>query len=173
VYENPPRENTRMWAVKKVCPQALLMDTGTAAIMGALLDGTVAVWRQKGVLVANLGNAHVLAALIVKDRVLALYEHHTDCLNPGMLRDHLEKFNRGELSFAEVYDSMGHGVAYSPDFTPRFSTVPVAVTGPQRAMASAMECYLAAPFGDMMLSGCFGLIEGARAKWHIPHQING
>jgi uncharacterized protein (DUF1786 family) len=172
VYENPPQEKTRMWAVKKACPQALLMDTGTAAIMGALLDDKVAMWRRKGVLIANLGNAHVLAALIVEDRVLALYEHHTHCLNPGVLREHLEKFVRGELSFAEVYDSMGHGVAYSPDFGPRFSEALVAVTGPQRAMASKIECHRAAPFGDMMLSGCFGLIEGARTVWHIPRRIN-
>jgi uncharacterized protein (DUF1786 family) len=122
--------------------------------------------------VANLGNAHVLGALIVKDRVLALYEHHTPCLNPDLLHDHLVKFTLGQLTFAEVYDGMGHGVAYSSDFTPGISSMPVAVTGPQRAMAGEMDYYMAAPFGDMMLSGCFGLIEGARATWHIPYQIN-
>lgn len=172
VYETPPEENTRMWAVKTACPQALVMDTGTAAIMGALLDGTVAAWKLTGVLVVNLGNAHVLAALIVRDRVLALYEHHTHCLNPDLLHDHLARFARGQLTFAEIYNGMGHGVAYSPDFTPGDSSMPVAVTGPQRAMAGKTDCYLAAPFGDMMLSGCFGLIEGARAKWDIPNRIN-
>jgi uncharacterized protein (DUF1786 family) len=171
VYETPPEENTRMWAVKKECPHALVMDTGTAAIMGALLDSTVAGWKLTGVLVVNLGNAHILAALIVDERVLALYEHHTHCLNPDLLNDHLSRFVRGQLTFSEVYDGMGHGAAYSPDFNPSVS-VPVAIIGPQRSMAGKTGGYFAVPFGDMMLTGCFGLIEGARSKWNIQNQIN-
>jgi hypothetical protein len=37
---------------------------------------------------------------------------------------------------------------------------PVIATGPRRALlrASTHRPYFAAPFGDMMLSGCFGLL---------------
>ncbi len=173
VYLEPPAENTRMWAVKEALPDALVMDTGTAAILGALLDDEVARWRGETVLVINTGNAHTLAAVISGDRVLALYEHHTGCLTPPVLADHIRRFVQGTLGHREIFDSMGHGVVYASDYEPSRTLPPVAVTGPRRAMASELSCRLAVPFGDMMLSGCFGLIEGARRKWNIKYTIGG
>jgi hypothetical protein len=39
--------------------------------------------------------------------------------------------------------------------------VPIAVTGPQRARIrpTGLEAYFAAPHGDMMLSGAFGMLR--------------
>jgi len=171
VYLEPPAENTRMWAIKRAAPGALLMDTGTAAIMGALLDSTVAQWRDTGVLALNLGNAHTMAAIVKGDAALALYEHHTSLLEPSLLRDHMGRFMRRELAHEEIFRSMGHGVAYASGFAGA-DTLPVAVTGPQRVLARGMDCHLASPFGDMMLSGSFGLVAGAKIKWNISHEIN-
>jgi uncharacterized protein (DUF1786 family) len=171
VYEDPPKENSRMWAVKEAVPQGLLMDTGTAAILGALLDKVVASWCNDGVLVANLGNAHTLAAVIKGDRVLALYEHHTSCLDAKTLGDQLDRFARGKLGHEEVFEGTGHGVTYVSNYSPPRSPLPLAVTGPQRALARDLECHMASPFGDMMLSGCFGLLEGAREKWNIEYAL--
>jgi hypothetical protein len=36
----------------------------------------------------------------------------------------------------------------------------VAVTGPNRALAAGLGWYFAAPHGDMMLTGSFGLADG-------------
>ena len=62
---------------------------------------------------------------------------------------------------------MGHGVAYVSDFTGQ--SFPIAVTGPQRVLARGMDCHLASPFGDMMLSGSFGLVEGAETNGTFGH----
>ena len=172
VYEQPPEENSRMWAVKRALPEAMVMDTGTAAIIGALLDGNVANRRKEGLIVINLGNAHTLAAVVSEDRALALYEHHTGCLNPQKLHDHVTRFFQGKLTHREVYEDQGHGVAYAPHFKPYREMPPVVVTGPQRALARDLPCHMAVPFGDMMLSGCFGLIEGTRIKRNISFPIN-
>jgi hypothetical protein len=34
------------------------------------------------------------------------------------------------------------------------------VTGPRRSIAKPLGWYEAAPYGDMMLTGCFGLLSG-------------
>ena len=36
------------------------------------------------------------------------------------------------------------------------------LTGPQRRLGSSLPAIQAAPFGDMMLTGCFGLVAAAR-----------
>ena len=69
----------------------------------------------------------------------------------------------GSLTNAEVFSSKGHGAYHSArDLVS--DTVPgmVAVTGPQRhrLRGSPLDPYFAAPFGDMMISGCFGLLRG-------------
>src|SRR5207245_10317254 len=52
-----------------------LMDTGPAAILGALDDVVVAA--SDPVIVLNLGNFHSIAALLADRRILGLFEHHT------------------------------------------------------------------------------------------------
>ncbi len=38
----------------------------------------------------------------------------------------------------------------------------ITVVGPHRQIAEGLDCYFAAPYGDMMLTGCFGLVAGAK-----------
>ena len=42
----------------------------------------------------------------------------------------------------------------------------VAATGPQRGRfaGSKTDPYMAAPYGDMMLTGCYGLIRGVASR---------
>jgi hypothetical protein len=42
------------------------------------------------------------------------------------------------------------------------------ITGPQRRLAQGWPGVLAAPFGDMMLTGCFGLIAAYLEKENLP-----
>lgn len=160
-YREPPAYLTRMRAVQRDLPGALLMDTGAAAIMGALCDPFAAEKVEEGLLVLNLGNQHAVAALVLNARIFGIYEHHTGCLTPDKLRDHLHRFRLGILSDEEVFADQGHGCV-SPDGASemsRFSTV--VVTGPQRHLAKNLGYHFAVPYGDMMLSGCFGLIRAA------------
>jgi hypothetical protein len=67
------------------------------------------------------------------------------------------------LSNEEVFAENGHGaVIIDPDpLTLKDSEHGVCVTGPRQSMmkASRLRPYFAVPFGDMMLSGCFGLLS--------------
>ena len=58
-------------------------------------------------------------------------------------------------------------MAYGPEYETRAPFAPIVVTGPNRAMAEGMG-RMAAPYGDMMLSGCFGLVEALRAAEPQP-----
>ncbi len=132
----------------------LVMDTGPAAAIGAFLDEQVA--RQGHTVVANIGNFHTLAFHLHDDKVLGLFEHHTELLDAGKLDTLIEKLARGNLKNGEVFDQGGHGnFVLEGDAAPFF----LAVCGPRRNIMkqSRLHPYFVAPFGDMMLTGCFGL----------------
>ena len=74
----------------------------------------------------------------------------------------LHEFAVGTLTDEYVFNDQGHGaLVYHPDPLQfpegDFGAV---VTGPRRNMmrGSHLRPYFAAPFGDMMLVGCFGLL---------------
>jgi uncharacterized protein (DUF1786 family) len=160
-FTNPPSYLTRMLAVQQDLPGALIMDTGAAAILGALCDPVAASKIEDGLLVLNLGNQHAVAALVLNSRAVGIYEHHTGCLTPSKLQDHLNRFRRGELSDQEVFADQGHGCICDPR-TPEISGFAfVVVTGPNRHLAQDLGYHFAVPYGDMMLSGCFGLVRAA------------
>jgi uncharacterized protein (DUF1786 family) len=168
-YFEPPPYLTRMQAVAATLPGALLMDTCTAGVRGALLEAGVRKHRDQGLTVVNLGNAHTFAALIRGDRLLAVYEHHTGLLNPGKLFDHLRRFQAGGLTNEEIFNDNGHGCAYTPNYSSGPAFAFTVFTGPQRRLARGwLEGIFAAPFGDMMLTGCFGLADAFFEAKKIP-----
>jgi uncharacterized protein (DUF1786 family) len=112
--------------------------------------------------VVNIGNFHTVAALVKDERVYGIYEHHTGLLSVEKLARHLRAFCKGRLGHEEIFAEHGHGCVYAKDFRADggdFSRV--LVTGPKRRLLSRPEYHQAAPYGDMMLSGCFGLLLAA------------
>ncbi len=163
-YREVPAHLTRMRAVQEALPGALLMDTGAAAVWGALLDERAAAHRQEGLVVVNVGNQHTLAVLVQGERVLGLFEHHTVLLDTARLGRWVEELQAGTISGRAVYAENGHGACVErsyPAETGRFATV--IVTGPRREVARPLGYQRAAPYGDMMLVGSFGLVSAARA----------
>jgi uncharacterized protein (DUF1786 family) len=162
-YLNIPDYLTRMQASQDLAPEALLMDTGTAAIRGALCDEKVATRQQEGVVVINIGNLHTLGILVHGDRVWGLFEHHTSLMTEEKLENYVQKMIAGDLTNEEVYEDKGHGAYIDPQL-PDLNFGFVTVTGPNRNLASNLGYYPAVPNGDMMLSGCFGLVAAAKDK---------
>jgi len=164
--EDIPDRLTRMRAVAEDAPHdvpTLVMDTGPAAIAGALEDP---VLRSRArALVANLGNFHTLAFHLDEGRVLGPFEHHTGELSRAKLERYLDQLADGSISNAEVFADMGHGalVVGSAAQRPEF----LAITGPRRALldGSAFRPYLAVPHGDMMLAGCYGLLRAVAQRF--------
>jgi uncharacterized protein (DUF1786 family) len=185
---------TRLRAVARTVQESrhaglplLLMDTGPAALLGALGDPVVAQASKDNALFVNTGNFHTLAFHIVGGRIRALFEHHTGLLDGPRLLGLLERLVAGTLTNREIFDDNGHGALNLParsgnrgQSQPQPQPQPqsqsqkqvrlCAVTGPRRAMLTCQSApwpvYMAVPHGDMMLTGCFGLLRAFAV--HFP-----
>ena len=171
-FREPPKCFTRMQAVAEALPGVLLMDTCTAGLRGALLDPKAREHREAGLTVVNLGNAHTFAALVQKDRLFGIYEHHTGLLNPAKLGHHLSRFQAGELKHEEVFNDDGHGCAIHSDYLREQPFTSTVITGPRRSLARSWPGVFAAPLGDMMLTGCFGLAAAWLEKEQLPWRLD-
>ncbi len=134
----------------------LVMDTGAAAALGSLQDPLVA--RQESVLTVNLGNAHTVAFHLEGERIRGFFEHHTGRLDGAAVISMTDRLARGVLTHDEVYGSGGHGAAI---LEPGRGQPFLAVTGPRQDMVKGADPPLhpAAPHGDTMLTGCYGLVK--------------
>jgi uncharacterized protein (DUF1786 family) len=153
------RARTLMDSVCNEAP-AVFLDTGPAAALGALQDPRVAGEQEQ--LVLNLGNMHALAFHLQGTRIVSLYEHHTGEMATDQIEDFTEGLARGSLTHDEVFGSKGHGTFYADGVQSLTEGMPLlAVTGPQRGRlrGSRLDPYFATPHGDMMISGCFGLVQ--------------
>jgi uncharacterized protein (DUF1786 family) len=160
LYRTVPEYLTRMKAVQQTWPQALVMDTGAAAILGALEDEQVKSLDSPNLLIVNIGNEHTLAAWLMEGRFRGIFEHHTFFLNTEKLLSYLRQFVNGQLANDQVLEDRGHGCLNTYPWDNPFP--PLIVTGPRRAMLAGTQALMAAPFGNMMLSGCFGLLRAFR-----------
>jgi uncharacterized protein (DUF1786 family) len=164
VYLQPPKYMTRMIAVQRDAPGAALMDTCAAAIWGCLCDPLVAERKGEGLIAVNLGNQHALGALVQGERIWGIFEHHTGRMTRDKLKSFLNRFPRKLLSHEEVFRDGGHGCTVDPAFLRKKGYRLMAVSGPRRSLAEGLGYYMAAPYGDMMLTGCFGLVAALKAK---------
>jgi len=169
--EEIPASMTRLRAAAASAPgdrPVLAMDTAPAAVLGALEDPVVR--RAQEAVLVNVGNMHTLAFRLRGGRVMGLFEHHTGMLDGTALREMLEQLAAGTMSNEQIYAGHGHGALTLEDAPP--SAGLVAVTGPRRALLASepvrlvpgdvpVQPYLAVPFGDMMMAGCWGLVRAA------------
>ncbi len=172
--DDAPADFTRLRAAARLGAEltagpVLVADTGPAALYGALPDGV-----DDAVLV-NVGNGHTVCVVALRGRLAGVFEHHTSRMDGGHLEALLRRFWAGELTSDEVREDGGHGAVLR---APVPKGLPLIVTGPRRALlaASGLDMILAAPHGDMMLTGCFGLLravveQGAARRG--PHEATG
>lgn len=138
----------------------MVMDTAAAAILGATFDPRVAAHPR--LMIANVGNFHTLAFRLGPQGIEGVFEHHTGLIDLTKLDNLLRALAESSLNHADVFGDHGHG-ALIYDSTPLPLTdgdFGVAVTGPRRNLMrrSSLRPYFAVPFGDMMISGCFGML---------------
>jgi len=142
------------------CP-LIVMDTAPAAVLGASFDSAVS--QRKNKIITNIGNFHTLAFRMGEDGIEGVFEHHTGEIDLQRLEILLRALADSSLKHEDVFDDMGHGaLMYSGDqFEFGNDDFDVVVTGPRRSMYKnnpSLRPYYAAPFGDMMIAGCFGLL---------------
>ncbi len=139
----------------------VVMDTAPAAVLGATFDPRLA--DRERLMIANVGNFHTLAFRLGASGIEGVFEHHTGFLDQARLEALLIALADGSLEHADVFNDHGHGaLVYDPHPLPLFGVgdYGVVITGPRRSlmMGSRLRPYFAAPFGDMMMAGCFGLL---------------
>ena len=138
----------------------IVMDTAPAAILGAIFDPVVASRRRK--IILNVGNFHTLAFRLGTDGIEGVFEHHTGLLDAVKIEHLVTRLANSTLRHEDVFNHHGHGALIyqhqilkldAPDFN-------IVVTGPRRSMMarSPLKPYFSVPFGDMMITGCFGLL---------------
>jgi uncharacterized protein (DUF1786 family) len=150
-----------MIAVVRDLPRAIVMDTCAAAILGALCDPLIAEEKNKGVVIVNVGNQHTVGALVKDSKILGLFEHHTELMTPEKLEGYIERLLKATLTNEEVFGDGGHGCFIHTCFSRGNGFELISVTGPGRGMAEESGYHFAVPYGDMMLTGCFGLVKAA------------
>ncbi|MGD8464702.1 MAG: DUF1786 domain-containing protein [Anaerolineae bacterium] len=155
-----PDSMTRLQAVASTAPPdrpLVVMDTAPAAVLGALEDGRVRA--QPAAVVANVGNMHTLAFHLRNGAIAGLFEHHTGLLDRAKLEGLLAQLAAGSLSHEALFAEHGHGALVLDPISMPLDFV--AVTGPRRGMLarSGLQPYLAVPYGDMMMAGCWGVVR--------------
>ncbi|AEH61662.1 Domain of unknown function DUF1786 putative pyruvate format-lyase activating enzyme [Methanosalsum zhilinae DSM 4017] len=169
-YHDIPEDLTRMKAASKALSRfdTVFMDTGPAAIFGAMEDSRAV----QPCIVVNVGNGHTLAAVVSDDRIVGLFEHHTSAIDWHNFQKYIIKLGDGSLTFEEIFNEGGHG-CYTIENIGIESIRSVLVTGPNRNRVENIpllsqgfrgEVIFAAPAGNMMLSGCYGLVAGHLQK---------
>lgn len=159
-----PASMTRLQAVAasacNVPAPLVVMDTAAAAILGATYDAKVQMLTHK--IVVNIGNLHTLAFRLDETAITGMFEHHTGMLSQEQLERLLIKLADGTLTNAEIFEQHGHGaLIYASDSANLESdNLNLVVTGPRRNKLanSRLNPYFAVPFGDMMITGCIGLL---------------
>lgn len=162
--ENIPAFMTRLHAIahaaKTLSLPVIVMDSAPAAILGATFDPRFL--KQLDNMVINIGNFHSLGFRLGQDRIDGLFEHHTGILNPQKLANVINEFAANTLTNQKIFEDHGHGALIKTNVPlnihqPGFKII---VTGPRRKMieSTKLPYHYAVPFGDMMISGCFGLL---------------
>ncbi len=173
----------------------LAMDTGPAAILGALDDAQVrhALERGRPVVAVNIGNFHTLAMHLeptggsrsrgrAAARISGIFEHHTGELTRPQLSRFLRQLADGTIRDDDVFGSQGHGALVLPALggasAASGDTRPfLALTGPRRELLAGHVVrglgrpHLAVPHGDMMQAGPFGLLRALASRvpgWREP-----
>ncbi|MBC8507316.1 MAG: DUF1786 domain-containing protein [Chloroflexi bacterium] len=179
---NVPAIMTRLQAVvdsaSDVDAPLVVMDTAPAAVLGATLDPEVK--SRSRALIANVGNFHTLSFRLGPKGIEGVFEHHTGLIDLPKLEGLLKALADGSLEHEDVFGDHGHGALIYEDkpLTLGEGDFDVVVTGPRRSMfhltedrrqktqspspvprpPSRLRPYFPAPFGDMMIAGCFGLL---------------
>lgn len=165
IYEQPPKELTRLASLRQCMGGGVVCDSGAAAVLGVLFMPEVReLSMREGIMVVNIGNSHTVAFLVFDERIWGVYEHHTGLLDGEQLNSDLDRFRSGSLTFEDVFEANGHGCMNleTPVQAAGFKTT--YVIGPRRDMLDGYPVVFPAPGGDMMLAGSFGLLQALELK---------
>lgn len=160
IWRTPPPYMTRLLAIQRDVPGAIVADTGPVAVLGAIDDERVSHAARTGACIVNVGNQHVLGLLVRGETLFGVMEHHTEAVDTAKIERLISRLIDGTVTHEEVFADDGHGALVLEAYRELAPFSFTAITGPNRRLAKVLSWYEAAPHGAMMLSGCFGLVRG-------------
>lgn len=159
IYFSPPEELARLKALQS-STGAPVADTATCAILGALADDEIYERSfREGVTVVNIGSSHILCALIHKGMVCGIHEQHANAAGIAMLKENIVQFRLGKLSGESHPAGAGHGTVYADNRDPAATYEPTYILGSKYRLLKDCGQHVY-PYGEMRLSGCFGILYG-------------
>src|SRR3979409_2602813 len=105
----PPDYMTRLVAIQRDGPGAIVADTGPVAVLGALEDERVAVAAAEGACVVNVGNQHALGLLVRGETLFGVLEHHTEAIDTAKLDRLVTRLVPGTITHEEILAHRRHG----------------------------------------------------------------
>lgn len=137
----------------------LATDSGMAAVLAALSTPLLRerCW-QEGVTVLWAGYRHVQAFMIYRERLLGLYEQHSDIPRNSLLND-LRDMRLNWLPDEQVRAAGGHGCICGDLPAEAEGFRPTWILGPRRDGLKGCGRLLS-PCGDDRFDRCFGLLFG-------------
>lgn len=162
IWRTPPEYMSRLLAIQRDVPGAIVADTGPVAVLGALEDERVANAARAGACIVNVGNQHALGLLVQDETLFGVMEHHTEAVDTAKLDQLVTRLIAGTITHDEVFVDDGHGALVLDGYRDQAPFTFIAITGPNRRLAKSLGWYEATPHGAMMLSGCFGLVRGVQ-----------
>jgi uncharacterized protein (DUF1786 family) len=138
-----------------------IMDSKFASICGATCDSYVK--DLESFIIMDIGNGHTLAAAYEYGKIIGVFEHHTNSLNPEKIKYLLDRLANGTITHEEVHEDGGHGAWVTG---PMNSFDCVVATGPRRRILQKTDfkVHYATPAGDVMMAGPVGLIKAILSK---------
>jgi uncharacterized protein (DUF1786 family) len=140
-----------------------LMDSGMAAILGALMDSRAK--QEEKVLTLDVATSHTVGAAIKGGELMGFFEYHTSDITLKRLEVLLRELADGTLEHKQILEEGGHG-AYVREAFGFEATDLIIATGPKRQLVekSRLPIEFGSPLGDNMMTGTVGVLESIRRR---------
>ncbi len=148
-------------------PEAWVMDSGMAAILGASMDSSAR--RAERVLVLDAATSHTVGAALDRGEITGFFEYHTRDVTLPRIESLLEAVADGKLRHSRILEEGGHG-AYIRKALGFDRVQDIVATGPRRRIldGSRLSIRFAAPGGDNMMTGNVGLLAAICRRKGLP-----
>ncbi len=170
--ETLPKEFNRLSAIAQITAelptrQVYVMDSGMAAISGAVMDP--ALIGKEIIMVLDIATSHTVGAVLHRDELMGSFEYHTHDITRERLEGLLHELADGLLDHQSILAEGGLG-AYLRNAVGFDNVEAIVATGPKRRMLanSSLAFTWGAPWGDNMITGCVGLLKAVSHKEGAP-----
>ena len=144
-----------------------VMDSGMAAILGAVMDKHA---RNKDrCIVMDVATSHTVGAALEQGQICGFFEYHTRDITCKKIDLLLRQLADGIIDHKKILSEGGHG-AYMRKHFGFDNTEIIVATGPRRKLLenSTLDIHYGAPLGDNMMTGTTGLVEAIRRRKKMP-----